>query len=249
MILARDGLRELLLSSLTLGLGGSLAAEAAITGSPLWWLAAGPLLALWLFTLAFFRDPHRTIPADPDRLVSPADGTVTEVTRLPDCEGFKGPALRIGIFLSLFNVHINRSPCAGRVIRTDYRPGEFLDARHPESGIRNEAMTIRIEPNAGVPGPIIVRQIAGLLARRIVCRVAAGDRVTRGGRFGLIKFGSRTELILPDRPEVRAVVRVGDRVRGGSSVLVRVEMNRSHQADDNINTAATDHDISTTAAN
>ncbi|MFQ5424725.1 MAG: phosphatidylserine decarboxylase [Phycisphaerae bacterium] len=249
MILARDGLRELILSSLTLGSGGGLAAWAAITGSPWWWLAAGPLLALWLFTLAFFRDPDRTIPTEPGRLVSPADGTVTEVTRLPESEGFEGPAVRIGIFLSLFNVHINRSPCAGRVIRTDYRPGEFLDARHPESGVRNEAMTIRIEPDADVPGPIIVRQVAGLVARRIVCRVAAGDRVTRGGRFGLIKFGSRTELILPDRPEVRAVVRVGDRVRGGSSVLVHVERNCSHQADDDVNTAAADDDISTAAAN
>ena len=222
MTLARDGLREMAISTLTLGVGAGLAAWAGATGAPLWWALAAPLAALWVFTLAFFRDPHRVVPAEPGLLVSPADGTVTEVSRLERYDGLDGPALKISIFLSVFNVHINRSPCGGRVVKTDYRPGEFLDARHPECGVRNESMTILLDPEGAVPGPVVVRQVAGLIARRIICRAKPGDRLERGERFGLIKFGSRTELILPADETVQSAVRVGDTVKGGSTVLVRV---------------------------
>lgn len=223
MTLARDGLREIVIAGLTVGLGGAVAAWAALTISPWWWLAAVPLLVLWVFVLAFFRDPHRTIPVEPGLLVSAADGTVTEITELDRYDGIDGPAVRVGVFLSLFNVHVNRSPCAVRVVRTDYEPGEFLDARHPDCGSRNEAMTLLLEPaEEGIPGPIVVRQVAGLVARRIVCRVGPGGRLGRGERFGMIKFGSRTEVIVPAVPELMVAVRVGDQVKGGSSVLIRV---------------------------
>jgi len=223
MRLARDGLREIAIAGATVGLGGVGAAWAALTVSPWWWFASVPLLVVFGYVLAFFRDPDRSIPSETGLIVSGADGTVTEITRLDQYEGIDGPALRIGVFLSLFNVHINRSPCAARVVRCDYHPGEFLDARHPECGQRNEAMTIRLEPTqTDARGPIIVRQIAGLVARRIICRVGPGDLLERGQRFGMIKFGSRTEVIMPDGPEVKVAVRLGDKVRGGSTILVRV---------------------------
>lgn len=222
MTIARDGLREIALSTATLGLAAAAATWAAVAASPWWWIAAVPLAVLWLFTIAFFRDPNRAIPAEPRLLVSPADGRVTEVTYLDQYEGIDGPALRIGIFLSIFNVHVNRSPCEARVVSTHHQPGEFLDARHPESGVRNEAVTIVMEPENAVPGPLVVRQVAGFLARRIVCRLKTNDRVKRGERFGLIKFGSRTELILPHGPELKPAVQVGDVVKGGSTVLIRI---------------------------
>ena len=220
MTLARDGLREMLISTLTLGAGGFVAAWAAVRGAPGWWALAIPLLALWVFTLAFFRDPNRIIPTGAGVLVAPADGKVTEVSRVESIPGIDGPALRISIFLSVFDVHINRSPCAGRVVKTDYRKGEFLDARHPECGVRNEAMKVTLSPESGIPGPIFVTQIAGLIARRIICRVKPGDSLARGERFGLIKFGSRTELVIPWHDGVKPAVQVGDKVKGGETVMV-----------------------------
>lgn len=222
MTLARDGMREMLISTATLGAGGAVAAWAAVGGSPLWWALAIPLLALWIFTLAFFRDPHRDIPGGIGLLVAPADGRVTEVSRVESISGIEGPALRISIFLSVFDVHINRSPCAGRVVKTDYRKGEFLDARHPECGVRNEAMAVTLVPESNTPGPIIVTQIAGLIARRIICRVKPGNTLERGERFGLIKFGSRTELVIPWHEGVKPAVQVGDKVKGGETVMVTI---------------------------
>jgi phosphatidylserine decarboxylase len=223
MTLAREGFREMLISTATLGVGGAFAVWAAAMGSPLWWALAIPLLALWIFTFAFFRDPHRDVPTTPGLLVAPADGRVTEVSRVESISGIDGPALRISIFLSVFDVHINRSPCAGRVEKTDYRKGEFLDARHPECGVRNEAMKVTLAPDPGIPGPVFVTQIAGLIARRIICRSKTGDRLSRGERFGLIKFGSRTELVLPWTDGVKPAVQVGDKVKGGETVMVTVD--------------------------
>lgn len=231
MTLARDGLREMLISTATLGAGGATAAWAAATGSAAWWALAIPLLALWVFTLAFFRDPHRVIPTAPGLLVAPADGRVTEVSRVESLPGIDGPALRISIFLSVFDVHINRSPCAGRVTKTDYRKGEFLDARHPECGVRNEAMKVTMAPESGIPGPLYVTQIAGLIARRIICNVKPGDSLSRGERFGLIKFGSRTELVLPWHDGVKPAVQVGDKVKGGETVMVTVAAPTSGPSD------------------
>jgi len=221
MRLARDGFWEMLIATATLGLGGGVAVWAALTVTPWLWILAGPLLIVWLFVLAFFRDPHRAIPDEPGLMVSPADGRVTHVERIDHHEAIGGPAIRISIFLSIFNVHINRSPCAGRVVRTEYEAGEFLDARHPESASRNERNTIVLEPDDPLGGPVIVRQIAGLIARRIVCRLGSGDHVGRGERIGLIKFGSRTDLIVPAESKLEPAVRINDRVKGGATVLMR----------------------------
>ncbi len=221
MTLARDGLKEMLLSTVILGGLAAGCAYLAMHGSWIWWIPSAILFGLWVFTIAFFRDPHRRIPIDEGVMVSPADGKITEVTRLPSYDGIDGPALKISIFLSVFDVHINRMPCAGRVVKTHYQPGEFLDARHPECGIRNESNTITLEPGDGFGGPVIVRQVAGLIARRIICNVKAGDAVDRGQRLGLIKFGSRTDLIVPDQGGLEPQVRVNDMVRGGSSILLR----------------------------
>jgi len=220
MPIAREGLREIAILTVALGGGGASAAWAALTVSPWWWLLAIPMLGLWLFGIVFFRDPARTIPTEPGLIVAPADGKVTEVVELDACGGIDGPACKIGIFLSIFDVHINRSPCAGRVVSSQYQPGEFLDARHPESGIRNEANTLTIDAGAGI-GNVVVRQVADLVARRIICHLKPGDTVERGQRFGLIKFGSRTELIVARSAGFQPAVRIGDRVAGGISVLMR----------------------------
>lgn len=214
MLLSRHGAREMLIITLACAaLGGG----AAVLHP----LAAIPFVMVWAAGLAFFRDPHRRVPKDADVLVAPADGVVTEITELADDPLTGGAATRIGIFLSVLDVHVNRSPCAGRIARVDYKPGEFLDARHPECGQRNESNTLLIEPD-GRAGLIAVRQVAGLIARRIICAAAAGERLERGQRFGLIKFGSRTELHVPQAWVASLRVRIGDRVRGGADVLVQL---------------------------
>jgi phosphatidylserine decarboxylase len=184
-----------------------------------WWsgLAIVPfaLLALLVY---FFRDPPRRIPTAPGSIVSPADGTVVEITPLEFDEFIGAPAVRIGIFLSLLNVHINRSPIAARVLELRYRPGEFISATRPESSLRNEALWLGLEESEAPCRRFAVRQISGMLARRIVCTLRPGQTVTRGEKFGMIKLGSRTELILP-AADVRVDVKLGDRVRAGSRII------------------------------
>jgi phosphatidylserine decarboxylase len=197
----------------------ALSLAIGLVCGPWRWLAVLPLLALaWL--LSFFRDPWRVVPGDADAVVSPADGTVAEVTEVDHYDFLDGPAVRIGIFLSIFNVHLNRAPRAGRVVGMHYKPGEFLNALNPESAMRNEFMWIGFE-DAERPGTrLAVRQISGLIARRIVCALRPGQPVSRGETFGMIKLGSRTELVLP-RDAVRVEVAVGDKVRAGSTVMAR----------------------------
>lgn len=216
MTLARDGLREILILTLLL-VGSSVA--LAIRFPP---LAPIPII-LWLAVLAFFRVPRREIPSDSAALVAPADGRIDDITRVEHDPLLGGPALRIGIFLSVFDVHVNRAPCAATVRRVTHNPGEFLDARDPAATLRNEHTVIELEPAAPLAGPIIVRQIAGLIARRIVCRLSPGQSVTAGQLFGLIKFGSRTELLVPADRGYAPAVRLGDRVAGGSSILFRLQ--------------------------
>lgn len=214
MTLARDGAREMAIMAIVCGV--------LATALAWWWPLAALLPALLLVGgLAFFRVPRRSIPDGPNLLVSPADGKVTEITQLEHDPRIGGPATRIGIFLSVFDVHVNRAPCEARVIHTEYKPGEFLDARHAECGARNEATTITFDPAAPYPGPIVVRQIAGLIARRIVCRLTSGQVVRRGELFGLIKFGSRTELIVPAGRGYEPAVQIGQHVAGGSTILMR----------------------------
>ncbi len=212
---ARWGLAELQLEGLPL-----LAATVALALTPYWYaaLVPGVLLALVVY---FFRDPPRRVPTEPGLLVSPCDGTIAEVTRLEHDEFIGGPAMRIGVFLSIFNVHLNRAPSQSRVIKLQYHPGLFLNAINPESAIRNEYMWIGLEEEAAPHRRVIVRQIAGLIARRIVCNLRPGEVVERGHRFGMIKLGSRTELIVPAEPSLEVLVGVGQKVHGGSTVLAR----------------------------
>lgn len=214
MPIAREGLPQILLATVVLA---ALAWLAAL----LHWAAAIPFLVVWIWVISFFRDPVRNGRFGPGELCSPADGTITEIADLDDHEAFDGPAVRIGMFLSLFNVHINRSPCAATVRSIDYQPGLFLDARHPDSGSKNEANTLLLDPDPPMPGPIVVRQVAGLVARRIICHAKPGDHMAVGHRFGLIKFGSRTELIIPKTKHTEIAVRIGDKVKAGLTVLAR----------------------------
>jgi phosphatidylserine decarboxylase len=239
MPIAREGLREIIIVGL---LGGGAAIVA-------WWLCPPALavavsiglLAIWAFVLWFFRDPPRTRDYEASTFYSPADGRVSDITRLPKCDAIGGPAIRVGITLSVWNVHINRVPAAGVVRSVERQPGAYLVAARPEAADRNEAALTVIMPGSSslsessalestspeslgsspaLPGPYAVRQVVGIFARRIICHLERGATVTAGQRFGLIKFGSRTELIVPDHKELRVCVRVGDRVRGGLTPLV-----------------------------
>ena len=167
-----------------------------------------------ILTLSFFRDPPRRVPDGPGLLVSPADGTVVEVSEVDDDEYLKAPCHKIGIFLSIFNVHVNRSPCQGTVRAVKHKPGRYLDARHPDCALLNESNTVHI-------GDVVVKQIAGLIARRIVCRTEPNDVLERGQRFGMIKFGSRTELYIPKQNVEELRVRLKDKVKGGETVIAK----------------------------
>ncbi len=189
-----------------LAYGGALLAVGVLLARRLGLFPAAPVLGLGTLVVAFFRDPDREPPADPAVVVAPADGRVTAV------EG-----ARISIFLSIFDVHVNRAPVAGRVAAVDYRPGRFGNALRARSTAENEQNRITLETPSG---PVLVTQIAGLLARRIVFWPRIGDRVERGQRIGMIKFGSRTDLVLP--PGAEWLVRIGDHVRGGATPVARL---------------------------
>ncbi len=173
-------------------------------------LAVLPLL-LAAFFLWFFRDPNRVIPSAPGQIVSPADGVVTaaEWMEMPS-----GSRLRLSIFLNVFDVHVNRAPVSGVVKLYEFRKGQFMNAMNAESVLHNEQTLVLIDAGGYEVG---FKQIAGLLARRIVCRVRVGDRVERGQRIGLIKFGSRVDVLMPAEADLK--VKTGTRVKGGSTVL------------------------------
>lgn len=219
--LARAGAREMLLITLIFAGPAALAFVGAAAGWAWCWPVGGLFVLLWAAGMAFFRDPQRRVPAEPGIMVAPADGLVVETADLDHHPDVNGPARRISIFLSVFDVHVNRSPCEGVVRLMRYEPGRFVDARNSDSGRVNEANTIVIEPDDPAEGPVVVRQIAGLIARRIVCDLKVGDRVKTGQRIGLIKFGSRTELIFPAGSPYRPSVKVGDRSRGAVTIMAR----------------------------
>jgi phosphatidylserine decarboxylase len=175
------------------------------------------LVAAGAFSLYFFRDPERTIPADDAAVVSPADGTVVAVEDLDATPHYEGKCRRVSIFLSIFNVHINRAPYAGTVTAIAHQPGQFKNAMRADTTDCNEANTIQMRTDRGA---MTVRQIAGLVARRIVCVCGVGDRVEKGRRMGMIRFGSRTELYLPPNTEI--CVRVKEKVYGGATVIARL---------------------------
>ncbi len=215
--LARWGLAEVQLMGYPL-----LAITIALALSPWWYLAIVPAVLLAL-VVYFFRDPPRRVPDELGVLISPADGTVAEITRLDHDDFLDGPAVRIGIFLSIFNVHINRAPSRAAVIRLHYSPGLFLNALNPESAIKNENLWIGLEETTPPYRRLVVRQIAGLFARRIVCNLRPGELIDAGHKFGMIKLGSRTELILPADAGLEISVAVGQRVRAGSTIMARYE--------------------------
>jgi len=193
---------------------------AAFLPWPYGWVAAMPgvLLALVVF---FFRDPPRRVPQEPNTLVSPADGKLVEITELDDDEYIGGPAVRLGIFLSIFNVHINRMPARSRVIELVYSPGKFRNALSARSALENENMWIALEEEEPPHRRYVVRQISGAIARRIVCDLKPGETVERGHKFGMIKLGSRTELILPLADGLTITANLGDTVKAGSTILAR----------------------------
>jgi len=214
MLIAREGFREILFSTLVL----------AAFGFGAYWLfppLAAPFALVWIWVIAFFRDPFRRPRLSAGDLCAPADGTVTEITRIDEYGPLNGPAIRIGLFLSIFNVHINRASCSGRVRSLAYRAGEFLDARHPESGRRNEQNVLLIDPEPPMPGPVEIRQVAGMVARRIICHARAKGSLVAGERFGMIKCGSRTELVIPAIEGTSVEVQIGDKVKAGITVLAR----------------------------
>lgn len=185
------------------------------------WGIAPVLLAA--FFLWFFRDPQRAIPQGERLIVSPGDGLVTETATISTPEGARQ---RISIFLSVFDVHVNRAPIAGTVTRVHYQKGQYLNAMNPASAERNEQSAITLRGQGADLGlEITFKQIAGLLARRIVCRCVEGQTVDRGERVGLIKFGSRVDVLLPADAALR--VKVGDRVKGGASVLAQAPSGES----------------------
>jgi phosphatidylserine decarboxylase len=211
--LTRHGWREMLIGSLVL----------AITA---WGLKLGflPLalicvpVLIWLF--AFFRDPERKIPAEQHAMVSPADGKVSDITEIGHDELIGGPAVRVGIFLSVFNVHVNRCPCDGKVASVFYKKGKFINAmNHGEASEQNESNTIVLAEPRGGRNIVVIKQIVGMIARRIVCTVVKDEFVERGARIGMIKFGSRTELTIAKWLEPKIEVEVGQNVQGGADVI------------------------------
>lgn len=221
---ARAGLAELLV------MGGGLALIAVLC--LVWGLNQSGLLAVipWAAFVAataicgivvwFFRNPKRVPPNDRHVVISPADGKVVEIEELAHDDYIGGPAIKIGIFLSLFNVHINRSPVAARVVGLKYRPGKYLNAMRPESARENEQVSVMLEELA-TGRPMIVRQITGAVARRIVCWVKPDDELAIGEQFGMIKLGSRTELVVPREQNLQLCVSIGDKVSAGSTIMIR----------------------------
>jgi len=190
-----------------------------------WTIVAVVLVCLALFVFSFFRDPERVISAEPGAIVSPGDGRVVVVT---DEEDAGRPGKRISIFLAVWNVHVNRAPEAGVITRMEYRPGKFLAAMRERASMENEQNVFTLSTDAG---EMVFKQIAGLIARRVVSWKRAGERVARGERIGLVRFGSRVDVWLPKDAEI--LVKVGENVKGGSSVLARwpARAASSHLAD------------------
>lgn len=188
------------------------AAAACIMAGMGWVGAAAVFAVVALAFLGFFRDPDRIAPGLPGAVLAPADGRVMVIAEALD--PWVGPAIRVSIFLSPLDVHVNRAPIGGLVKNVEYVPGRFLAAYRPEASEQNERCAVSLD---GDRARVTVTQISGVLARRIVCRVRPGETLRTGERYGLIRFGSRTDLALPRGTELR--VRVGDRVRGGESVM------------------------------
>ncbi len=216
MLLTRYGIREWMIITLAAAIP---AAAGVFFGW--WWLVIASVI-VWAALASFFRDPlgRRPATADPRDFVSPADGLVSAVLEVAEHPSTDGPATIVRIYLSVFDVHINRMPCDCEVLGTIHTPGKYLDVRIEESAKVNESMVTRLRSASGVL--LGVKQISGKVARHIVCPIEAGQRFARGERFGMIKFGSTTELVVPTAEVERICVSRGDRVTGGVTVLARL---------------------------
>lgn len=208
-----------------------------LTGVLAWFYPYAAIVpfVLGLCVVWFFRNPRRVAPVGPGVVVSPADGKIVHIEELAHDPDVGGPALLIGIFLSVFNVHANRAPVASRVLGLKYRRGKFLNALLAASVRENEQLAVRIQetsaPGSQTPGrQMVVRQIAGAIARRIVCWIKPGDELGIGEQFGMIKLGSRTELVMPLEPGLEIVVKLGQNVKAGTSVLARYAASHADRA-------------------
>jgi phosphatidylserine decarboxylase len=219
--LAPEGTMQMAASTFVLG--------GAIWASVVWfWPAVVPLVGVWIWSIAFFRDPPRACTSQPGEFVSPADGTISDITEYEHHDLVDGPAIRIGMFLSLFNVHINRSPCDATVRTVIYQKGKFHAAMKPRAAEENESKTLVMDVGSPLNATIVVRQIAGMAARRIVCHAKAGTTLQAGERFGLIKYGSRTELTIPKRDGTKVLVGIGHKVQAGLTVLASMTTAADH---------------------
>jgi len=196
---------------------------AGFAFAPAWLVITAqiPLLALLIFVLAFFRDPRRQPPQRNDVLLAPADGRITDIEQVDETNHIMAPAVRIGIFMSIFNAHINRAPCEVKIIGINYKKGKFKDARNPLATKVNESNDLWLVRVKEPTDKLLVRQISGAVARRIVCRAKISDILTAGEKFGMVKFGSRAELYIPASENVETLVSVGDKVKAGLTILAR----------------------------
>ena len=209
---------------------------AVLAAMVVWPLAGKNFLPLWaivsieallagvlIWVLAFFRDPHRAVPTNSNLLLAPADGKITNIEIVDENDFISEKALRIGIFLSIFNVHINRAPCNVKVEKITYKQGKYKNAQKPQAGRVNESNDLDLVRTDSPKERLIVRQISGAIARRIICQISQGQKLTGGEKFGMIKFGSRTELYLPARGNAKCLVQIGDKVKAGLTPLVKYE--------------------------
>ena len=222
-MIAREGL-----PFIVVGLAVTAILVAASLRWDSWWLfSAGALLALLtLFTIFFFRDPSRRVIAEPNLLLAPADGKIVSIDTLENHPYVGGRAVKISIFMSILNTHINRIPTSGTIDYVQYNPGKFFAAFKDKASQLNEQTEIGIISQAGYK--IVVKQIAGFIARRIVCKLREGDTVSAGDRFGMICFGSRADLLVPADSDLQ--VHMGDHVKGGLTVIGRLPARRPRTA-------------------
>ena len=210
---AKYGMRELLIGVGVTALGTVLSLVSSVP-----YLAPLPFI-LMLFVLYFFRDPNRVAPEVANALVAPADGKIVDISEVFEDQFLEADAIKIGIFLSVFNVHINRAPCKGKVGFLQYTRGKFLNALSSKSAVENESNAVGLVECESGGGKVLVKQIAGVIARRIVCECKSDEVLERGQKFGMIKFGSRTELYVPKAPGFELQVKEGQHVAAGKTIL------------------------------
>lgn len=219
--LTQYGRREIVLCSALCASALAAISAAAWKIHPAWSAGLVAPGVLWAWVLWFFRDPQRTCPADAGLLIAPADGVVSDITPVGAQSPLGTEGVKIGIFMNVCNVHVNRSPENAQVLKVDHKKGLFLDARDPDAGEKNESATIylSVPSEGGKQSPLVVRQVAGLIARRIVTDLTPTQVLKRGQRIGMIKFGSRVEVFAPLHLARRVLVSVGDKTRAGETVI------------------------------